>query len=124
MFKLAAYNKKEENTSVKCLNKPVLDSDQNCFTYSLTTLMLFVSRTFFKRLHVVTFRFFPAARPYNAPVLAVATLNMMAAQSVSIDKYQEGDQQVNSMYSSVNLMFYCLVISICTIYFGVTVLFF
>ncbi len=43
---------------------------------------------------MVTSRSFPAACPYNAPGLAVATLNIMAAQSVSIDKYQEGDQQV------------------------------
>ena len=31
---------------------------------------------------------------YNAPVFAASAVNMMAAQSVSIDKYQEGEQQV------------------------------
>ncbi|XP_065149072.1 homeobox protein PKNOX1.1 [Paramisgurnus dabryanus] len=39
----------------------------------------------------------PSACPYNAPVLAVATLNMMAAHSVSIEQYQEGDQQMQVM---------------------------
>lgn len=62
-------------------------------------MMLFETRAF-KRLHVVTSRSFSAACPYNAPGLAVATLNMMAAQSVSIDEYQEGDQQMQVMEQS------------------------
>jgi len=72
------------------------------------------------KINVVTSRSFPAACPYNAPVLAVPTLNMMAAQSVSIDKYQEGDQQVDM----IQLMFYCLVLSISIIHFAVPFLFF
>ena len=31
---------------------------------------------------------------YNAPVFAASAVNMMAAQSVSIDKYPDGEQQV------------------------------
>uniref|UniRef100_A0AAY5K2I3 Homeobox domain-containing protein n=3 Tax=Esox lucius TaxID=8010 RepID=A0AAY5K2I3_ESOLU len=33
-------------------------------------------------------------RPYNASVLSTSAVNMMAAQSVSIDKYPEGEQQM------------------------------
>ncbi len=68
-------------------------------------MMLFETRAF-KRLHVVTSRSFSAACPYNAPGLAVATLNMMAAQSVSIDEYQEGDQQVGLTYSNFTLLLF------------------
>ncbi len=68
-------------------------------------MMLFETRAF-KGLHVVTSRSFPAACPYNAPGLAVATLNMMAAQSVSIDEYQEGDQQVGLTYSNFSLLLF------------------
>lgn len=31
---------------------------------------------------------------YNAPVFAASAVNVMAAQSVSIDKYPKGEQQV------------------------------
>ncbi|XP_030199584.1 homeobox protein PKNOX1.1 isoform X2 [Gadus morhua] len=34
---------------------------------------------------------------YNAPVFAASAVNMMAAQSVSIDKYQEGEQQMQGV---------------------------
>lgn len=55
---------------------------------------------------MVTSRSFPAACPYNVPGLAVATLNMMAAQSVSIDKYPEGDQQVGVTHSNFRLLLF------------------
>ncbi|KAK1788643.1 hypothetical protein P4O66_002465 [Electrophorus voltai] len=35
--------------------------------------------------------------PYNASVLAVATVNMMAGQPVSVNKYQEGMQQMQAV---------------------------
>jgi len=36
----------------------------------------------------------PVPALYNAPVFAVSAVNVMAAQSVSIDKYPKGEQQV------------------------------
>ena len=36
----------------------------------------------------------PVPAHYNAPVFAASAVNVMAAQSVSIDKYPKGEQQV------------------------------
>lgn len=36
----------------------------------------------------------PVPALYNAPVFAASAVNVMAAQSVSIDKYPKGEQQV------------------------------